>query len=159
MSKEQPGFWLPPNGKPEGDVGLEGLSSLERIKRATSPAAVQIAASKAQAFGTDFGNSGVFGQISQQTQGYPGGFQPQAQQAPPPANFDSIQDDYNYRIASALYNAGQPDDQIQWDDGSVSELYTRDMAILHVRAGRQMDHVDIETFASVRELDARWQSM
>ena len=157
MSKEQPGFWLPPEGKPSGDVGLQGQSSLERIKNSTSPAAIQIAASKAQAFGTDFGNSGVFGSVSQQPTASGGGFAPQP--AAPQANFDAIQDDYSYRVASALYHSGQPDDVIEWEDGSVSELYSRDMAILHISAGRQMDHVDIENFSSIRDLDARWQNL
>ena len=158
MSKERPGFWLPPEGKPVGDVGLEGVSSLERIKNATSPAALQIAASKAAAFGTDFGNSGVFGDINRQySTGVGGGYSPQP--AAPVANFDAIRDDHNYRVASALYNSGQPEDRIEWDDGSSSELYTRDLAILHIRAGRQMDHVDIEVFSSVRELDERWGSL
>jgi len=74
-------------------------------------------------------------------------------------NFDNIQDDHSYRIARALYQSGQPDDRIEFSDGGCAELYTNDLAILYITAGRSMDHVDIRTYRSVRGLDGAWEDL
>jgi len=145
--KRQPGFWLPPTPKPE-EAGV-GEDALSRLANSISPQAFEVAAQKAAAMGIPYGNSEVFEEVCGGRPGASSGREIQA-------NFDSIEDDQLYRVARALYQAGQPEQRVELDDGSVAELYPDDLAILYVRSGRSMDHVEIQAARSVRELDAMW---
>lgn len=159
MSKRIPGVWEPPIPKPEEFSVNASKSALDRIREATPEMAFQIAADRARAAGLPYGDSGVVDVPGRGMGG--GGFGGQG--APSSrtiqANFDNIMDDYAYRVAQALYNAGDPDATLELPDGTQAELYTNDLAILYVTAGRTMDHVDIHTFRSVRGLDGAWEDL
>lgn len=149
--KRTPGQWMPPVEKPE-EIGV-GDNALSRIANSLSPMAFQEAARKAAAMGLEYGNSGVIeeeGPAYQESQGGGGHVE---------ANFDSIADDSLYRVARALYNAGQPEQSVELRDGVVAELYPDDLAILFIRGGRSMNHVDIRTARSVRQLDDMWSQI
>lgn len=149
--KRQPGFWLPPCPKPE-EAGV-GEDALSRLANSISPAAFEVAAQKAAQMGIPYGNSEVFEEACSNRSS--GG----SSSREVSANFDSIEDDQLYRVARALYQSGQPEQRVELNDGSVAELYPDDLAILYVRSGRSMDHVDIQAARSVRELDTLWSGL
>ena len=155
MSKRNPGTWEPPDQKPAEFAVTHSESALERIRNSTSPMAFSVAAQRAQAAGLEYGTSEyVLDDLQLGSGGVPssvGGGMGRVQ-----ANFDNIVDDYQYRVAQALYKSGNPESSVELPDGTLAELYPEDMAILFIRAGRQMDHVDIQTFRSVRGLDDTW---
>jgi hypothetical protein len=158
MSKRMPGVWEPPTSKPEEFSVNASKSAIDRIRDATPEMAFQIAADRAQAAGLAYGDSGVV-QVPGRGGGASFGGQGGAPSRTIQANFDNITDDYQYRVAQALYNAGDPDARIDLPDGTQAELYTNDLAILYVMAGRSLDHVDIHTFRSVRGLDGAWEDL
>lgn len=157
--KGRPGFWMPPVDKPE-DVGISSEGSLNRIANALPEVAFQIAAQRAQQMGLEYGTSEVFD--GAQDDGYPdergygggGGGSSRVE-----ANFDNIADDDLYRVARALYKSGQPEQSVEMDDGSVVELHPDDLAILIIRQGRSMNHVDIRMARSIRQLDQMWSEI
>jgi hypothetical protein len=156
--KGHPGFWLPPVEKPE-DVGISSEGSLNRIANALPSAAFEMAARKAQSMGLEYGNSEVFQEDGSEgyypeEQGYGGGGGGHVE-----ANFDSIADDDLYRVARALYKSGQPEQSVEMDDGTVVELHPEDLAILIIRQGRSMNHVDIRSARSIRHLDQMWSEI
>lgn len=158
MSKRLPGFWEPPCVRPDEFAITDSETALDRIAANTPEMAFVVAAQRAQAAGLEYGTSGLVPVAlpNSSTQGFggaPGGGRSVQ------ANFDNIADDYLYRTAQALYNAGSPEAQIELPDGTLAELYPEDMAVLFVSAGRNMDHVDIQTFRSVRGLDDAWEDL
>jgi len=158
MYERVPGRWAPPIEKPTEFAVSNSQSAIDRIRDATPEMAFQIAADRAHAAGLPYGDSGVInlpGRGGGGSGGHGGGGRGIQ------ANFDNIpdDDDYGYRVAQALYNTGQPDAQVQLPDGTSAELYTNDLAILYVKEGRTLDHVDIQTFRSVRGLDGAWNDL
>jgi len=153
MSKENPGIWEPPEGKPE-EYGLMD-NALARIAQNTSGAAFEIAADRAKAAGMEYGTSEVVSTIAPRNTGMgPGQALNQRQ-----ANFDSIEDDYQYDVATALYKSGQPDQSIELKESVAAELYTEDLSILYIKAGRTLDHIDIDTFRSYTGLSNAWNEL
>ena len=157
MSKTRPGHWEPPSGKPEEFTITGSGSALDRIAASTPDAAYEVAAQRAANAGLEYGTSGVVPNTPEPSQRGATSLQARTQTAS--ANFDNIQDDYNYQIATSLYKAGSPDESLQLPDGTQAELYSEDMAIMFITAGRTMDHVDLQTYRSVRGLDAAWDEL
>ena len=130
--RKTPGFWLPPNEKPE-NAGV-GDDALQRLANSIPDFAFQTAAMRAQQMGLEYGNSEVFDRSDGEYEEDPHQIRTGAQDSSrASANFDNIQDDNHYRIARALYNAGQPEQQVELDDGTVAELYPDDLAILFIK--------------------------
>ena len=98
MSKNNPGKWDPPP-KPE-EAGLVD-SALARIAQGVPNAAYSIAANTAQAAGVEYGTSDIVNAAPAPIHAPGGALSNQRQ-----ANFDSIKDDYQYKIASALLLSG-----------------------------------------------------
>jgi hypothetical protein len=154
--KRTPGFWLPPVEKPE-DAGV-GDDALQRLANSIPDFAFQTAAMRAQQMGLEYGNSEIF---DQSAEGYDEREDSRNAQTGPgdSANFDSIQDDDHYRIAKALYKSGNPEQSVDLGNGTIAELHTDDLAILFVRQGRSMNHVDIRVARSIRALDEMWSQL
>lgn len=154
--KRTPGFWLPPVEKPE-DAGV-GDDALQRLANSIPDFAFQVAAQRAQQMGLKYGDSEIFDQ-SEEDYEERGDSRNAQSGSSAPANFDSIQDDDHYRIARALYKSGTPEQTVELGDGTVAELHTDDLAILFVKAGRSMHHVDIRVARSLRALDEMWSQL
>ena len=151
MSKNNPGKWDPPP-KPE-EAGLVD-SALARIAQGVPNAAYSIAANTAQAAGVEYGTSDIVNAAPAPIHAPGGALSNQKQ-----ANFDSIKDDYQYKIASALYKSGQPDGVLEFDGEIVAELYSEDLSILFIKSGRTYDHVDIDTYRSYTGLSTAWNDL